>query len=87
MSLGYPQEILEFEYDPSFPVRLVKNMSDENGCNTRFKNVICTQLLHLQVDRHSSEQLIHSSLEVKWKRRNSVDLQMIDQSSTQIANN
>lgn len=21
VSLGYPQEILEFEYDPSFPVR------------------------------------------------------------------
>jgi len=53
VSLGYPQEILEFEYDPSFPVRLVKNMSDENVCSTRFKNVVCTQLLHLQVDRHS----------------------------------
>jgi hypothetical protein len=26
VSLGYPQEILEFEYDPSFPVRFVKNM-------------------------------------------------------------
>lgn len=47
MSLGYPQEILEFEYDPSFPVRLVKNMPQENGCNTRFKNVTHTQLLTL----------------------------------------
>jgi hypothetical protein len=45
VSLGYPQEILEFEYDPSFPVRLVKNTPQENGCNTRFKNVMCTQLL------------------------------------------
>jgi hypothetical protein len=26
VSLGYPQEILEFEYDPSFPVRLVTSL-------------------------------------------------------------
>ena len=35
MSLGYPQEIMEFEYDPSFPVRytaVFSSYGNNNGC-------------------------------------------------------
>jgi hypothetical protein len=51
VSLGYPQEILEFEYDPSFPVRLAKNMWFVSAYNTRFKKVIFTKAPKLWVDR------------------------------------
>lgn len=38
VSLGYPQEILEFEYDPSFPVRLVTSMWFRKEASMSYQN-------------------------------------------------